>query len=246
MSALSVMSSKRGGGQFDNLREQCQRAQFLEHQDENMPPKVIQSPKVASCLSSLQVENHLKFRLQSALASTSASVRLKAIRAINTGEMDKFTSYDVLHTTQEIVTDEERQQAAKTPQKTFQEVMDGVRVYVEVRSGREDRTEAIKAVIAGKGVKVNDRLLRNTTHIIFKEGRLSTYKTAQKWNIPIVSILWFEACKNCLTVMEPERFRPDGLDRFEHPELYKIKVSYPKTISSPNLIEIPSGYPRIP
>lgn len=38
-------------------------------------------------------------------------------------------------------------------------------------------------------------ILSNTTHVVFKDGRLSTYKKAKLLNIPIVSILWIEACR---------------------------------------------------
>lgn len=44
--------------------------------------------------------------------------------------------------------------------KSFAEIMKDVIVYIEVKSGRDNRTEAIKSVVSGFGVKVNDRLIR--------------------------------------------------------------------------------------
>lgn len=44
--------------------------------------------------------------------------------------------------------------------RTIEEVMKDVIVYVEVRSGTENRTSGIKSAIANLGAKVNDRLLR--------------------------------------------------------------------------------------
>lgn len=44
--------------------------------------------------------------------------------------------------------------------RSISEVMKDVVVYVEYRSGTENRTTGIKAAIANLGAKVNDRLLR--------------------------------------------------------------------------------------
>lgn len=44
--------------------------------------------------------------------------------------------------------------------RTIEEVMKDVIVFVEVRSGTENRTNGIKGAIANLGAKVNDRLLR--------------------------------------------------------------------------------------
>lgn len=44
--------------------------------------------------------------------------------------------------------------------KSITEVMKDVVVYVEYRSGTENRTMGIKDAIANLGAKVNDRLLR--------------------------------------------------------------------------------------
>lgn len=49
--------------------------------------------------------------------------------------------------------------AAQQPQ-TIQDVMRNVVVYVEMRSGTDNRSEGIKTVIAQLGATVNDRLLR--------------------------------------------------------------------------------------
>lgn len=44
--------------------------------------------------------------------------------------------------------------------RTIEEVMKDVVVYVEYRSGTENRTIGIKDAIANLGAKVNDKLLR--------------------------------------------------------------------------------------
>lgn len=55
---------------------------------------------------------------------------------------------------------------------------------------------------------------------------MSTYKRAQSWNIPIVSILWIEACKVQRRLCEPQQFPISNIHLYEHPELYgKMAVS---------------------
>lgn len=114
----------------------------------------------------------------------------------------------------------EEQAAARLPPPTIQDVMRNVCVYVEVRSGSDNRSQGIKTVIAELGAAVNDRLLRNTTHVVFKDGLLSTYQKAKSWNIPIVSVLWIEACRRQVCLQDPARFVISNVDRYEQPELY--------------------------
>ncbi|XP_059614258.1 uncharacterized protein LOC132260265 [Phlebotomus argentipes] len=248
--SVKTVESVRGGGRCDIDGEDCQRAQFVELQDENMPPKVSSTvtAELEKRLDSLPIEGHMKARVRAYLNSNSASARVKAIRVINSGRMDVITAYDVPHGSQELVTEEERRQAERPPPK-FRDVMANVVVYVEVRSGRDDRTNSIKTVIRDMGVKVNDTFLKNTTHVIFREGRLSTYNKAKKSNIPIVSILWIEACKKSLKIADPERFRPHDLECYENPELYKIKrhkfmnidCERERKVSSKSLLENPAS-----
>lgn len=152
--------------------------------------------------------------------------------------------FDVPYHEVDIITAEERQPKTQS----IQDVMKGVVVYVEIRSSEDDRSSGVKEVISKLGAKVNDRLLRlyfircfcdnsminnlissllyrNTTHVIFKDGLMSTYKKAKNWNIPIVSLHWIEACKKHLCLMDPSEFNIQDFHRYENPELYdKAKV----------------------
>lgn len=128
--------------------------------------------------------------------------------------------FDVPAAEQDIRTSEEMEAAENPPPTTIQEVMRNVRVYVEVRSGADNRSHGIKTIIGELGAAVNDRLLRNTTHVIFKDGLLSTYQKAKGWNIPIVSILWIEACRRQVCLLNPAQFTISNVDRYEQPELY--------------------------
>lgn len=129
--------------------------------------------------------------------------------------------FDVPTAEQDIRTADELAAAQRPPPATIQEVMKSVRVYVEVRSGADNRSHGIKTIIAELGAAVNDRLLRNTTHVIFKDGLLSTYQKARNWGIPVVSILWIEACRRQICLLDPARFAISNVERYEQPELYE-------------------------
>lgn len=75
---------------------------------------------------------------------------------------------------------------------------------------------------------------RNTTHVVFKDGLQSTYNKAKSWNIPIVSILWVEACKKHLVLMNPNAFQIRTVEKYENPDLYeKAKVTLTKEPHKP-------------
>lgn len=68
--------------------------------------------------------------------------------------------------------------------------------------------------------------ISNTTHVVFKDGLQSTYTKAKSWNIPIVSILWIEACKKHLILMDPKEYPIANIEKYENPDLYgKAKVN---------------------
>lgn len=112
------------------------------------------------------------------------------------------------------------------PKATIQEVFRNVVVYVEVKTIEEDRSDGIKRVAAEMGATVNDKLYKNTTHVIFREGSMTTYKKALKWEIPLVSVTWLEACRKTLSLVDPADFLPINLEPYERPDLYKrVRVS---------------------
>ncbi|XP_017463558.1 PREDICTED: uncharacterized protein LOC108356973, partial [Rhagoletis zephyria] len=138
-------------------------------------------------------QNPQMARIQRDLNSPSATVRVRAMRALKNPNNAAYTNFDVPHEEQDIISVEERQ---PPPPPSIEELMRDIVVYVEVRTGEDNRSEGVKKVISQLGARVNHKLLRGTTHVIFKDGLLSTYKKAKNWNIPVVSILWVEACKN--------------------------------------------------
>ncbi|XP_064382263.1 microcephalin-like isoform X2 [Halichondria panicea] len=74
----------------------------------------------------------------------------------------------------------------------------GLIVFVEVRSGTdscENRQAAIAHQLELLGATVTQRITRDVTHMVFKDGKQSTKEKAEKKGIYLVSPLWLDACK---------------------------------------------------
>lgn len=65
------------------------------------------------------------------------------------------------------------------------------------------------------------RVFRNTTHLVFKEGKRATYNKAKKMGIPIVTVLWIEECRKVKRVVDPELFKISDWLKYENPEYYR-------------------------
>ncbi|XP_020800941.1 uncharacterized protein LOC110178232 [Drosophila serrata] len=162
-------------------------------------------------------QNSQFMRMQQDLNSPSAALRLRALRALKSPTKSAYNNFDVSHTEHSIITTEERN--PKEPP-TLPELLKDVVIYVEVRTGNDNRSDGVRTVIAKMGAQVNDRLRRNTTHVVFKDGLLSTYKKAMEWQIPVVSILWIEACKVQRKLCDPSQFPISNIHKYEYPELF--------------------------
>lgn len=57
--------------------------------------------------------------------------------------------------------------------------------------------------------------------MIFSNGTQSTFNKAKQLNVPIVSILWIEACKKQLRLVDPAKYKIHNIEQYENPELYK-------------------------
>ncbi|XP_023176535.2 microcephalin isoform X2 [Drosophila hydei] len=174
------------------------------------------SPKLIDPDIAAKRDPHLN-QLQRDLNSPSAALRMRAISALKKSTKSTYNNFDVPHAEISIIAAEERN---PQPPPTLSEILKDVIVYVEVRTGNDNRSEGVKNIISKLGAQTNDRLLRNTTHVVFKDGLLSTYKRAQSWNIPIVSILWIEACKVQRRLCDPKQFPISNIHMYEFPELY--------------------------
>ncbi|KAH8280334.1 hypothetical protein KR018_002878 [Drosophila ironensis] len=180
---------------------------------ENMQP----NPSAAPGVPTPKRQDSHWARLQQDFNSPNAALRMRALRALKSPSRNAYNCFDVPQAEQSIITAQERE-AVERP--SLAELLKEVRVFVEVRSGHDNRSEGVKAIISKMGAQINDRLLRNTTHVVFKDGLLSTYKKASEWKIPIVSILWIEACKVQRKICEPSKYPISNIRMYEYPELY--------------------------
>lgn len=185
---------------------------------------LFQLPAAASCISyetpKKRVLDPVMAKIQKDLNSPSAAARVRATKALKSPTFRKmhYEIFDVPHDEQDLITAEER---APVKTKTIAEVFAKCKIYVEVRTGDDNRSAGIKSRLLRDCITVNEKLYKDTTHVIFKDGLLSTYKNTIKMGIPITSILWFDACIAQRRIVDPTKFKISNLDRYEHPELYK-------------------------
>uniref|UniRef100_A0A1B6FEQ9 BRCT domain-containing protein n=1 Tax=Cuerna arida TaxID=1464854 RepID=A0A1B6FEQ9_9HEMI len=105
----------------------------------------------------------------------------------------------------------------------------GIVAFVEVRSGKECRSSGTKAELQSLGAKIENNFTRKVTHCFFHGGKMSTYRRAIEWKIPLVSTLWIEACKQELRMVPLEGYEPYGLDKYKEAlPLYKLKTKVTK------------------
>ncbi|KAG5678652.1 hypothetical protein PVAND_008308 [Polypedilum vanderplanki] len=191
--------------------------------------KSIETPKTPLILSRIEkskaVTTTPKFldpvmeKIQRDLNSPSATAKMRAQRALKSPGFRKanYEIFDVPHEEQDLITEEERQPYKP---KTIREVFANCRIYVEVRTGDDNRSAGIKNKLLLDGIIVNEKLYKDTTHVIFKDGLLSTYKQAKKYGIPVTSILWIEECKAQRRLVDPSKFPIYNAERYDNPEIY--------------------------
>ncbi|NWS27153.1 MCPH1 protein, partial [Polioptila caerulea] len=72
-----------------------------------------------------------------------------------------------------------------------------ISAFVEVWSSNrtENYSKTFKEQLLDMGAKVSKTLNKHVTHVVFKDGRLTTWKKAQKMGVKIVSVFWVEKCR---------------------------------------------------
>ncbi|NXE60183.1 MCPH1 protein, partial [Calcarius ornatus] len=72
-----------------------------------------------------------------------------------------------------------------------------VSAFVEVWSSNrtENYSKTFEQQLLDMGAKVSKTLNKHVTHVVFKDGRLTTWKKAQNMGVKIVSVLWVEKCQ---------------------------------------------------
>ncbi|NXD82547.1 MCPH1 protein, partial [Halcyon senegalensis] len=72
-----------------------------------------------------------------------------------------------------------------------------ISAFVEVWSSNrtENYSKTFEQQLLHMGAKVSKTLNKHVTHVIFKDGRLTTWEKAQKMGVKLVSVLWVEKCQ---------------------------------------------------
>ncbi|NWX46265.1 MCPH1 protein, partial [Steatornis caripensis] len=72
-----------------------------------------------------------------------------------------------------------------------------ISAFVEVWSSNrtENYSKTFEHQLLDMGAKVSKTLTKHVTHVVFKDGRLATWRKAQKMGVKIVSVLWVEKCR---------------------------------------------------
>uniref|UniRef100_T1IUL3 BRCT domain-containing protein n=1 Tax=Strigamia maritima TaxID=126957 RepID=T1IUL3_STRMM len=123
------------------------------------------------------------------------------------------------------------------------QVLEDVIAYVEVRSENEDRSEAVSYFLELSGATIAKNFTRKVTHVVFKNGRLSTYKKAILWGVHLVSVSWIEQCRQT-KLLAPECDYPAIIsEEYSSPSPFvKVKrfrsmMPNMKTMDIPKLLE---------
>ncbi|KAM6272035.1 microcephalin [Spheniscus humboldti] len=76
-------------------------------------------------------------------------------------------------------------------------VLKDISAFVEVWSSNrtENYSKTFEQQLLDMGAKVSKTLNKHVTHVVFKDGRLATWRKAQKMGVKIVSVLWVEKCR---------------------------------------------------
>ncbi|XP_010227048.1 PREDICTED: microcephalin [Tinamus guttatus] len=79
----------------------------------------------------------------------------------------------------------------------LEQIAEGILAFVDVWSSNrtENYSKIFEQQLFDMGAKVSKTFNKHVTHVVFKEGRLATWRKAQKTGVKIVSVLWVEKCR---------------------------------------------------
>lgn len=155
--------------------------------------------------------------------SPSVTARIKASKALKSPGFRRLCYGSISNNVEASIPEDNTENHPPSPVKLpeIREVFQKCRVYVEVKSGNDDRSGGIRNRLMKEGIEVDAKLNKGTTHVIFKDGLLSTYKQAKKQGISIVNLLWVDACLKQKRLVDTDKYQISNQDRYENPELYK-------------------------
>jgi hypothetical protein len=111
-------------------------------------------------------------------------------------------------------------------------ILSSVSAFVEVRTVHENRSQCVQDQLKALGATICARLTKDVTHVIFKDGGLSTYNKAKKLGTYIVSVTWIEGCKREGRIVDEALFPTMSKEKYDSPSLFpklrKAKSMQPK------------------
>ncbi|XP_065669054.1 microcephalin isoform X2 [Hydra vulgaris] len=110
----------------------------------------------------------------------------------------------------------------------------GIIVFVDVRAEHENRSKAVSRELEKLGATISEKFTKNVTHVVFKDGRPSTYNQVRKYlNVFFVSILWVDSCKSTMSWVDEALFPAKVPQYIESPcqpaRAKRIKSLQPKS-----------------
>ena len=113
-------------------------------------------------------------------------------------------------------------------------VLEGVVVFVDFRTGADNRGASVEALARELGATVSERLTSTVTHVIFKDGSLPNYKKAQRLGLSVVAFSWLDASRKAGRRLEEKDHPSVSKEKYDSPGLFpkirKMKSMQPKTV----------------
>ncbi|RZF40853.1 hypothetical protein LSTR_LSTR003363 [Laodelphax striatellus] len=110
-------------------------------------------------------------------------------------------------------------------QPVIEVILRGVVAYVEVRGDDDgqDYSSCVKAQLKEMGAVISNTFTKKVTHVVFKSGRLSTFKKARLWGVKMVCVMWIEACKEAQCQVPVAGFTPSKSDFYNQKILDELQ-----------------------
>ncbi|TRY78196.1 hypothetical protein TCAL_06764, partial [Tigriopus californicus] len=120
-----------------------------------------------------------------------------------------------------------------TPGVASTQILASVVACVQVRSRHENRSKFVEEELARLGALITGNLTKKTTHLIFKDGSLSTYNKAKRQGCFIVSVRWVLTSRDLGYRADESQFPSVSCSQYDSPGLFpklrKLKSMQPKS-----------------
>ncbi|XP_067003509.2 microcephalin [Anabrus simplex] len=106
-------------------------------------------------------------------------------------------------------------------------ILKDVVAYVEVRTSVDKEAKGVKDQLRMLGAVVANSFNKKVTHVIFMNGKMSTYKKAVERKVPLVSVLWIEECKRRKVKVSERLYPSSDIEKLESPQVLETNTKKP-------------------